>query len=604
MAKRISEVKKRDGSVVAFEEYKIANAIFKAARSVGGKDMEEAKKLASKVTNHIENEAEGIPTVEQVQDIVEKVLIESGHAATAKAYIVYRQKRAELREQKMKVLEKDYLDEVDKKFDLNALRVLKARYLKKNEKGKLTETPKELFTRVAVHSALPDIFYDEKVYDITCSQNTFEVEEFDKEEHDNRFSVGKYKLNLYHIEGVRRLYERYNKDKKMKVSWSQFLELLEEGYFNKYEKSIDDFYNLMVDKKFMPNTPAIANFGNSLGMGSACFHPNQLILTEHGPEKISEIGVGDMVLTHRGRFRKVKQVFVRDANSLLSFECRKLPKSTLMATEEHPILAYKDGEAGWYPAYMIKEGDKVALSYPAEIKDVEKIFVSEAVDGVTVKDDKCHYEYSGGKFNAFVHTTKSVNNTILVDYDLMKLFGFYLSEGTVSEKDCVRFTLSEDEADYCNEIVSIMERKFGISARVERTNNAERKWLSLRFHSTILAKFFISLFGTGYNKKKIPGWLMLLPAEKQKGLMSGMIRGDGTIFQNWNKMNARLVMSNTNLVYTFWQMCMRCGVFAALGKESMPKLGNVQPIRCTLGDAKGQLLMNELFGETIQEIVG
>ena len=89
----------------------------------------------------------------------------------------------------------------------------------------------------------------------------------------------------------------------------------------------------MVDKKFMPNTPAIANFGNSLGMGSACFHPNQLILTEHGPEKISEIGVGDMVLTHRGRFRKVKQVFVRDANSLLSFECRKLPKSTLMATE-------------------------------------------------------------------------------------------------------------------------------------------------------------------------------------------------------------------------------------------------------------------------------
>ena len=271
MAKRISEVKKRDGSVVAFEEDKIANAIFKAARSVGGKDMEEAKKLASKVTNHLEKEDEGIPTVEQVQDIVEKVLIEAGHAATAKSYIVYRQKRAELRDQKMKVLEKDYLDEVDKKFDLNALRVLKARYLKKNEKGKLTETPKELFTRVAVHSALPDIFYDEQVYDITCSQNAFEVEEFNHEEHDNKFSVGKYKLNLHHIEGVRRLYERYNKDKKMKVSWSQFLELLEDGYFNKYEKSIDDFYNLMVEKKFMPNTPAIANAGNSLGMLSACF---------------------------------------------------------------------------------------------------------------------------------------------------------------------------------------------------------------------------------------------------------------------------------------------------------------------------------------------
>ena len=134
MARRISNVKKRDGSIVAFEEDKIANAIFKAAKSVGGKDMEEARRLASKATIHLEKEVEGIPTVEQVQDLVEKVLIEAGHAATAKAYIVYRQKRAELREQKMNVLEKDYLDEVDKKFDLNALRVLKARYLKKNEK--------------------------------------------------------------------------------------------------------------------------------------------------------------------------------------------------------------------------------------------------------------------------------------------------------------------------------------------------------------------------------------------------------------------------------------------------------------------------------------
>jgi ribonucleoside-diphosphate reductase alpha chain len=271
MVQKISEVKKRDGSVVSFEEAKIASAIFNAAKSVGGKDIGEAENLASKVSRDLEKESEGIPTVEQVQDSVEKVLIEAGHAATAKAYIVYRQKRAELRDQKMKVLEKDYLDDVDKNFDLNALRVLKARYLKKNDKGKLIETPKQLFTRVAVHSAIPDIFYDEKVYDITGSQNTFEVEEFDKRKFEDKFSIGKYKLNQYHMEGVRRIYERYNKDKKMKVSWSQFLELLEEGYFGKYESSVDEFYDIMTERKFMPNTPAIANFGNSLGMGSACF---------------------------------------------------------------------------------------------------------------------------------------------------------------------------------------------------------------------------------------------------------------------------------------------------------------------------------------------
>ena len=271
MISRISEIKKRDGSVVEFDRSKIANAIFKAARSVGGQDREEADNLADKVIGELEKETEGIPTVEQLQDLVEKVLIEAGHAKTAKAYIVYRQKRAEAREEKMRVLEKDYLDEVDKRFDVNALRVLKARYLKKDEKGKLIETPKQLFTRVSTHLGIPEIFYDEKVFDINERQNVFEIEEFNKEEHDNKLSIGKYKLNQYHMEGVRRLYERYNKQKKMKVSWSQFLELLEQGYFNKYEKNIDEFYNLMVEKKFMPNTPAIANFGNSLGMGSACF---------------------------------------------------------------------------------------------------------------------------------------------------------------------------------------------------------------------------------------------------------------------------------------------------------------------------------------------
>ncbi|MCH8066989.1 MAG: adenosylcobalamin-dependent ribonucleoside-diphosphate reductase [Nanoarchaeota archaeon] len=271
MVQKISEIKKRDGSVVKFEEAKVANAIFQAAKSVGGKDMDEAKKLAYKVTKELEKQVEGIPTVEQLQDLVEKILIEAGHAQTSKSFIVYRQKRAELREQKMKVLEKDYLDEVDKRFDLNALRVLKSRYLKKDEKGKLIETPKQLFTRVAVHSAIPDIFYDDRVYDINAGQNTFEIEEFDQKEYDGKFSIGKYKLNQYHMEGVRRIYERYNHEKKIRVSWSQLLELFEEKYFDKYEGSIDDFYNLMTEKKFMPNTPAIANFGNSLGMGSACF---------------------------------------------------------------------------------------------------------------------------------------------------------------------------------------------------------------------------------------------------------------------------------------------------------------------------------------------
>ena len=92
-------VRKRDGRIVPFTKNKIADAIFKAAKAVGGKNKELAKKLADEVVE-ILNEKYGTdtPDVEEIQDLVEKVLIEDGHAKTAKTFILYREKRRQLRE--------------------------------------------------------------------------------------------------------------------------------------------------------------------------------------------------------------------------------------------------------------------------------------------------------------------------------------------------------------------------------------------------------------------------------------------------------------------------------------------------------------------------
>ncbi|MHC4860540.1 MAG: anaerobic ribonucleoside-triphosphate reductase, partial [Planctomycetota bacterium] len=84
---------------VEFDESRIADAIYKAALSVGGEDRFLAEELASVVTLFLEKTyAEEVPTIEDVQDMVEKVLIETGHAQTAKAYILYRERRTKLRE--------------------------------------------------------------------------------------------------------------------------------------------------------------------------------------------------------------------------------------------------------------------------------------------------------------------------------------------------------------------------------------------------------------------------------------------------------------------------------------------------------------------------
>ncbi len=272
-ASGVTQIRKRDGRIVQFDHDKITNAIFRAILATGGHERAIAEKLTDEVVQILEEryDAHSVPSVEEVQDLVEKVLLDNGHAKTAKAYILYRQKRAEIRREKRRVLEKDEIDEVDKRFDLNALRVLKARYLRKDASGKLVETPNQLFTRVATHAALPNLLYDPIIYDVEGNQNAHPFENFDPSQWDGKVSIGSHPLNEFHLEALKRMYDRFNKDGKAKLAWGEFLERIQRGDFKSYAKDIEDFFALMVSRRFLPNTPAIANFGNVLGMGSACF---------------------------------------------------------------------------------------------------------------------------------------------------------------------------------------------------------------------------------------------------------------------------------------------------------------------------------------------
>ena len=101
----IEQIVKRDGRKAPFEIEKIANAIFGAAQASGGQDYEMARSLAGQVEKVLEASAgDQIPTVEQIQDTVEKVLIESGHARTAKKYILYRNERTRVREMNTRLM--------------------------------------------------------------------------------------------------------------------------------------------------------------------------------------------------------------------------------------------------------------------------------------------------------------------------------------------------------------------------------------------------------------------------------------------------------------------------------------------------------------------
>ena len=106
-------VLKRDSKLEPFDQERITTAIWKAAKAVGGKDKEQAKRISDEVVVLLNKQYgdDGVPTVEEIQDIVEKRLIENGHASTAKAYILYRKQHTDMRELASLLSSSDMVDQ-------------------------------------------------------------------------------------------------------------------------------------------------------------------------------------------------------------------------------------------------------------------------------------------------------------------------------------------------------------------------------------------------------------------------------------------------------------------------------------------------------------
>lgn len=217
----LDKIRKRDGSVVPFEAEKIAAAIRKAIEEVGEDEPSRAEGLTDEVVSKLEARfVSDIPGVEEVQDLVEEALIERGLPRTAKSYILYRERRAEIRRTKDFIGVRDEL-----KLTVNAVNVLKKRYLLKDERGQVAETPDAMFRRVAGAVAAA-----ERVHDPQADVSALE----------------------------------------------------------------DEFYGLMVDLEFLPNSPTLMNAGTGVGQLSACF----VLPVEDSIPGIFD-AVKDMALVHK-----------------------------------------------------------------------------------------------------------------------------------------------------------------------------------------------------------------------------------------------------------------------------------------------------------------
>lgn len=159
---KITKIKKRDNRIVPFDQSKITNAVKKSLYAVRGENGDIALKVSNGVVEALNLKYAGkIPSVEDIQDLVVGTLQKMGYEDVAEAYDAYRNKRTEIREAKYFLLSKN----IKLKLTPNAIKVLESRYLRKDDQGKIIETPSQLFQRVAQNVASAEKIYNDNITD-------------------------------------------------------------------------------------------------------------------------------------------------------------------------------------------------------------------------------------------------------------------------------------------------------------------------------------------------------------------------------------------------------------------------------------------------------
>jgi ribonucleoside-diphosphate reductase alpha chain len=539
-----SQIRKRDGRIVRFNQSKITEAVFKAFVAQGKEDKNLAERISDKVVEMLDERFKGkIPRVEEIQDIVVETLAREGYRKVAEAYTLYRQKRKEIREAKWWLLSQN----VKTKLTPNALRVLESRYLKKNDEGKIIETPQQLFQRVAANIASAETYFKPSISD------------------DELFSIGeKFYRMMASLEFLPNSPTLMNAGSVLQQLSACFVlpvgDSMEEIFEAVKETSLIhqsgggtgfDFSHLRPKGDVVKSTQGTAsgplsfmevfNAATEVIKQGGCIGYDTLVRTDKGIRPLSDFldcsplgnNPSKYLVYTNGQF---EQAFLAEDNGITNVLRIKTKLGTeICSTYNHQVgVIDKNGRFSFKPAEKVKKGDWLVHVLGGHSSDDSRL---------SPLDKKLHFNANS------IKVPKKMNP------DLAELLGLFVADGCINRGRII-FSVDDNDLEIKNRIKALMKKLFGLNyCRQEKKKNKQDNSSCLIFYSRDLSDYIIQnlINKEGADKVFVPDIIFKSSAKSAQGFLRGLFEGDGTVHRDGypvlNSVSQRLIKEVQQLLF-------------------------------------------------------
>lgn len=339
------------------------------------------------------------------------------------------------------------------------------------------------------------------------------------------------------------------------------------------EKWEKDFYNLIYNLDFLPNSPTLMNAGSKNGLLSACIGEGTLVYTKHGMIPIEKITIGDEVLTHKMRFKKATNTSYNGIKDVILAtrgpDRRK--RYSLSCTPDHKIRSSNK----WKNSISAKFADvprlwKTNIPFPKSFdltNDCNMMQKGKSIKEVIVLNNRILLKNNNKKKknNKYDNQETSPFCIIKNTSKLAFLFGVYLANGNIDGTN-IRFCLNSNDIKLIDDISHIIFNIFGIAPKIIQSNHGN--WVTLNVHSRWIKNLLVNTFGDNTFNKKLPEWISNADKKYRKALLDGILV-DG--YRN-SKNSYTLVLANPTLTYQSLLLGRSIGWYASFTSDMSNKL--------------------------------